>query len=77
MSNFYKFNSIQAKKYSFKEYTDRVVMLKTGKAKKQVSRIIKMSKYIEKHESEENLWFKRFGILLSKRTEEERYSKAA
>jgi len=63
MPNFYKFNSIQAKRYSLRpEYSDNVVMVKRPNGKKQVVRIIKMSKYIENHESEEELWFKRFGI---------------
>jgi len=63
MSNLYNFNSIQAKRYSLKpEYNDSVVVLRTAKGKRQIVRIIKMSKYIEHHESHEELWFKRFGI---------------
>jgi hypothetical protein len=63
MPNLYNFNSIQAKRYSLKpEYSDSVVVLRTAKGKRQIARIIKMSKYVQNHESEEDLWFKRFGI---------------
>lgn len=65
----------QLKHYSFKpDYKDSVIVLKTAKGKKQIRRIIKMSTYIRNHESEESVWFKRFGLTMQ---EEEKYIRVA
>jgi len=67
MAHIYNISSRQ-KNYHFREYTDRVVMLRTAKSKKQIRRTIKNSAYIKMHESEEDLWFKRFGICIKTST---------